>query len=184
MRPASEITGGRANPATVARERSPGARGDAEGITGQLEHPNILPVYGYGRDRRGRRFLCMKLVEGNTLDAALSLLGDARLDASRLGEFLQIFVKVCDAVSFAHSRGVIHRDLKPSNIMVSGYGQVYVLDWGIARLLPAAPSHVRRVQVLRRKKYVRSRIEGPSHQLVQGRMYDGCRYCHGGSLRR
>jgi CRP-like cAMP-binding protein len=119
-------------------------------ITGQLEHPNIVPVYELSFDSRGRRFLSMKLVEGMTLEKALNRLGSARLDPARLAEFLQVFVKVCDAVSFAHSRGVIHRDLKPRNIMVSDFGQVYVLDWGIARLRPpkagqesARPSRVR-----------------------------------------
>ena len=105
-------------------------------IAGQLEHPNILPVYEFGLDQRGKRFLCMRLVEGKTLEQALDLAGNARFSPGRLAEFLQIFVKVCDAVSFAHSRGVIHRDLKPTNIMISEFGQVYVLDWGIARLLP------------------------------------------------
>jgi eukaryotic-like serine/threonine-protein kinase len=105
-------------------------------ITGQLEHPNIVPVYELSFDQRGRRFLSMKLIEGATLEKALNRLGDARLEPARLAEFLQVFVKVCDAVSFAHSRGVIHRDLKPTNIMMSDFGQVYVLDWGIARLRP------------------------------------------------
>ena len=105
-------------------------------ITGQLEHPNIVPVYELSFDRRGRRFLSMKLIEGRTLEETLNRLGRARLDPARLAELLQVFIKVCDAVSFAHSRGVIHRDLKPTNIMVSDFGQVYVLDWGIARLRP------------------------------------------------
>jgi hypothetical protein len=106
-------------------------------ITGQLEHPNIVPIYEYGLDRSGRRFLCMKVVEGRTLEDALHGLGDARLDPEHLAEFLQVFVKVCDAISFAHSRNVIHRDLKPTNIMLSEFGQVYVLDWGVARRMVA-----------------------------------------------
>jgi CRP-like cAMP-binding protein len=76
----------------------------------------------------------MKLIEGVTLEVTLNRLGSTRLDAAPLADLLQVFVKVCDAVSFAHSRGVIHRDLKPTNIMVSDFGQVYVLDWGIARV--------------------------------------------------
>lgn len=103
-------------------------------ITGQLEHPNIVPVYELSFDRRGHRFLAMKLIKGDTLQATIDRLGASRLESARLGELLQVFVKVCDAVSFAHNRGVIHRDLKPTNIMVSDFGQVYVLDWGIARL--------------------------------------------------
>ncbi len=110
-------------------------------INGQLEHPNIVPVYELGVDRRGRRFLCMKFVEGVTLEEALRRLGDARLEPSHLAKLLQVFVKVCDAVSFAHSRGVIHRDLKPTNVMISDFGQVYVLDWGIARLRPPEPGY-------------------------------------------
>ncbi|MDP9002782.1 MAG: cyclic nucleotide-binding domain-containing protein, partial [Myxococcota bacterium] len=109
-------------------------------ITGQLEHPNIVPVYELGHDRAGRRFLSMKLVQGETLQDTLVRLGSVRLDPPRLAELLQVFLKVCDAVAFAHSRDVIHRDLKPTNIMISDFGQVYVLDWGIARLRPAHAS--------------------------------------------
>lgn len=105
-------------------------------ITGQLEHPSIVPVYELGHDRRGRRFLAMKLIQGATLGKTIDELGAARLEPAHLAELLQVFLKVCDAVSFAHSRGVIHRDLKPTNIMISDFGQVYVLDWGIARLRP------------------------------------------------
>jgi serine/threonine-protein kinase len=107
-------------------------------INGQLEHPNIVPVYEHGTDRRGQHFLCMKLVQGETLEDALNRLGEARLEPVHVAKFLQVFVKVCDAVSFAHSRDVIHRDLKPANVMVSDFGQVYVLDWGIARLRASA----------------------------------------------
>jgi eukaryotic-like serine/threonine-protein kinase len=104
-------------------------------ITGQLEHPFIVPVYEFGIDERGARFLCMKLVQGETLEDTLTLAGDERLKPDRLADLLQIFVKVCDAVAFAHSRGVIHRDLKPSNVMIGEFGQVYVMDWGLARAL-------------------------------------------------
>jgi tRNA A-37 threonylcarbamoyl transferase component Bud32 len=105
-------------------------------VTGQLEHPNIIPVYEFGTQQNGRRYLCMRLVEGETLEAVLARVGEARLEPDALADFLQVFVKICDAVAFAHSRGVIHRDLKPMNIMISDFGQVYLLDWGIARILP------------------------------------------------
>jgi serine/threonine-protein kinase len=105
-------------------------------ITGQLEHPNIVPVYEIGTHPNGQRFLCMRLLEGQTLEETLNRAGPSRLEPDRLADLLQVFVKVCEAVSFAHSRGVVHRDLKPTNIMISDFGQVYVLDWGIARLLP------------------------------------------------
>lgn len=117
-------------------------------INGQLEHPSIVPVHELGVDQHGRRFLCMKLVQGVTLEAALHELGDARLEPASLAKLLQVFVKICDAVSFAHSRGVIHRDLKPNNVMISDFGQVYVLDWGIARLRKiGAPQEGPRVRV-------------------------------------
>jgi serine/threonine-protein kinase len=103
-------------------------------ITGQLEHPNIIPVYEFGLQENGRRYLCMKVVDGENLEDVLGRLGEERLKPEALADLLQIFVKVCEAVSFAHSRGVIHRDLKPRNVMVSEFGQVYVVDWGIARL--------------------------------------------------
>jgi hypothetical protein len=112
--------------------------GEEARIMGQLEHPNIVPVYEFGVDRRGQRFLCMRLIEGRTLEEELYHLGDSRLDPVRLAELLQVFVKTCDAASFAHSRHIIHRDLKPTNVMISGFGQVYVLDWGIARLVRSA----------------------------------------------
>jgi serine/threonine-protein kinase len=108
-------------------------------ITGHIEHPNIVPVYELGMDGHGRSFLAMKLVEGVDLEDRLQQLGERRLESAELTKLLQVFTKVCDAVSFAHSRGVIHRDLKPRNIRDGEFGQVHVLDWGIARLLPSSP---------------------------------------------
>jgi eukaryotic-like serine/threonine-protein kinase len=103
-------------------------------ITGQLEHPNIIPVYEFGLQENGRRYLCMKVVDGENLEDVLMRLGPSRLDPDVLADLLQVFIKVCEAVAFAHSRGVIHRDLKPRNVMISDFGQVYVVDWGIARV--------------------------------------------------
>jgi serine/threonine-protein kinase len=105
-------------------------------ITGQLEHPYIVPVYEFGRDDRGARFLAMRLVQGKTLEETINAAGAARLSPEKLGDLLQILIKMCDAIAFAHSRGVIHRDLKPSNVMISDFGQVYVMDWGVARSSP------------------------------------------------
>src|SRR6185295_10715796 len=99
--------------------------------------------YEFGCDERGTRFLCMKLVQGETLEDTLSWAGPSRLEPELLPDLLQIFVKVCDAVAFAHSRGVLHRDLKPSNVMIGDFGQVYVVDWGVARTTPRfAPEEV------------------------------------------
>ena len=105
-------------------------------ITGQLDHPNIVPIHELGRDAEGDLYFTMKLVEGQTLAERIQEYGERRLEPDLLAELLQVLVKVCEALSFAHSRGVIHRDVKPSNILVGHYGQVYIMDWGVARLLP------------------------------------------------
>jgi tRNA A-37 threonylcarbamoyl transferase component Bud32 len=105
-------------------------------ITGQLDHPNIPPVYDLWVDDERHVHFTMKLVDGQTLGDILATLYPAGLGDRELEDLLKIFVKVCDAVSFAHSRGVIHRDLKSANIMVGTYGQVLVMDWGCAFVLP------------------------------------------------
>ncbi len=104
-------------------------------ILGQLEHPNIVPVHDFGEDAEGTRYFTMYYVRGKTLTDILQ--SDTVADGSREAYFklLNIFLRVCDAVAFAHSRGVVHRDLKPDNIMVGAFGEVYLMDWGIARLL-------------------------------------------------
>ncbi|MGE3669395.1 MAG: protein kinase [Polyangiaceae bacterium] len=104
-------------------------------ITGQLDHPNIVPVYDIGIGDDGTpRFFTMKLVRGHTLTDLLNEGSKSSLERTRLERVISVLLKVCDAVAFAHSRGVVHRDLKPDNIMVGTYGQVYVMDWGIAKI--------------------------------------------------
>ncbi|HUT32524.1 MAG TPA: protein kinase [Planctomycetota bacterium] len=103
-------------------------------VTGQLEHPNIVPVHELDKSAEGTIYFTMKLVKGQSLAQILKAAKD-RAGWHSLGDFLQIFLKVCDGVGFAHSRGVIHRDLKPANIMVGDYGEVLVMDWGIAKVL-------------------------------------------------
>ncbi len=101
-------------------------------IMGALDHPNVLPVYDLQiDDGTGTPRLLMKLVEGRTLG---ELLHESATPPAgeRLERLLGAVLKVCDAVSFAHSRGVIHRDLHPRNVMVGSHGQVYVMDWGLA----------------------------------------------------
>jgi CRP-like cAMP-binding protein len=108
-------------------------------ITGQLEHPYIVPVYELGVDDDGRTFFTMKLLEGRTLAKMI----EERLpqtDDGALREVLDVLLKVADALSFAHSRGVIHRDVKPANIMVGDHGEVTLMDWGIARV-PEPAAH-------------------------------------------
>jgi serine/threonine protein kinase len=106
-------------------------------IQGQLEHPAIVPVYDLGRTAAGSLYFAMKRVKGRTLRELLDALRrgdeiDERFSQRRL---LSAFSQICQAVEFAHSRGVVHRDLKPENLMFGEHGEVYVLDWGIARLL-------------------------------------------------
>jgi len=103
---------------------------DEARITGQLDHPNIVPIYDVVETPTSSEFT-MKLVEGETLAAWLK-----KKPGGELPQLLEIFLKVCDAIAFAHSRGVIHRDLKPSNVMLGEFGQVYVMDWGCAHILP------------------------------------------------
>ena len=105
-------------------------------ITGQLEHPNIVPVHDAGQSPDGTHFFCMKLVGGESLAEVLqglSALHAERETAHDGTRLLPEFLKICDAMEFAHSRGVIHRDLKPANIMIGSFGEVLVMDWGLAK---------------------------------------------------
>ncbi len=104
-------------------------------ITGQLEHPNIVPVHELGLNAEGQPFYTMKLIQGRTLEDLVQKLAASSHPETSLHNLVTAFLKVCDAVSFAHSRGVIHRDLKPENIMLGEHGEVLVLDWGIAKVL-------------------------------------------------
>jgi eukaryotic-like serine/threonine-protein kinase len=105
-------------------------------IVGQLEHPNIVPVYDVGRDESGDVYLVMKHLEGETMEEVIEKLraGDPAYVARFPPEFrAHLFLSVIDAVRYAHARGIIHRDLKPANIMIGPYDEVTVMDWGIAK---------------------------------------------------
>ena len=102
-------------------------------IAGQLQHPGIAPVYELGQFADSRPFFSMKLVKGQTLS---SLLLERKAIGDERGRFLGIFEQICQTVAYAHSRGVIHRDLKPANVMVGAFGEVQVMDWGLAKVLP------------------------------------------------
>jgi serine/threonine-protein kinase len=104
-------------------------------IGGQLQHPGIVPVYEVGRSPGQQPYFTMKLVRGRTLAAHLRERSDPGQDLAR---FEQIFEQVCQTIAYAHSQGVIHRDLKPSNIMVGAFGEVQVMDWGLAKVLNRA----------------------------------------------
>src|SRR5215471_18529374 len=101
-------------------------------ITGQLQHPGIPAVHQVGALADGRRFLAMKLIKGSTLEALLKQRTDP---SSERGRLLAIFEAVCQTVGYAHAHRVIHRDLKPQNVMVGAFGEVQVMDWGLAKSL-------------------------------------------------
>ncbi len=111
-------------------------------VTGRLEHPGIVPVYGVGRHVDGRPYYAMRFIEGETLKQAIERFHEARAatasPAERALEFrrlLRSFIDACNAVAYAHSRGVVHRDVKPENIMLGRFGETLVVDWGVAKLI-------------------------------------------------
>ena len=103
-------------------------------IAAQLEHPNIVPIHEMGLDSEGRLFFTMQLVQGDTLEEVFQQVGADQGDWN-LPRALATILRVCEAMAFAHQRGVIHRDLKPANIMVGRFGETYVMDWGLAKIL-------------------------------------------------
>jgi len=106
-------------------------------VLARLEHPGIVPVHDVGTLADGRVFYTMKFVEGRRLDEHLE-------SVPSVPDRLRLFLRMCDAVAFAHARGVLHRDLKPANVMVGAFGEVLVMDWGLAKIVrdsvPAAES--------------------------------------------
>ena len=97
-------------------------------VLARLEHPGIVPVHDVGTLRDGRVFYTMKFVEGQRLDKFIE-------GVESVQDRLRLFLRICEAVAFAHARGVLHRDLKPANIMVGPFGEVLVMDWGLAKIL-------------------------------------------------
>jgi serine/threonine protein kinase len=119
----------------------PGANGDLANrlmrearVLARLEHPGIVPVHDVGTLADGRVFYTMKFVEGQRLDKFIE-------GVESVQDRLRLFLRICEAVAFAHARGVLHRDLKPANVMVGPFGEVLVMDWGLAKILRSeAPS--------------------------------------------
>jgi len=118
-------------------------------ITGLLEHPGIVPVYGEGITTDGRPFYAMRFIRGGSFQEAIEQFhkaeGRSHSSSERTLDFrklLRRFVDVCNTIEYAHSRGVIHRDLKPANIMLGKYGETLVVDWGLAKSLGSASSEV------------------------------------------
>ncbi|MFN6106165.1 MAG: serine/threonine-protein kinase, partial [Planctomycetaceae bacterium] len=113
-------------------------------VTGALEHPGIVPVYGLGQYADGRPFYAMRFIKGDSLNEAIARFhrqhaGAGELTTGEVGvEFRKLlgrFIDVCEAIEYAHSRGVLHRDLKPGNIMLGKYGETLVVDWGLAKVV-------------------------------------------------
>jgi formylglycine-generating enzyme required for sulfatase activity/serine/threonine protein kinase len=114
-------------------------------VTGQLDHPGIVPVHELGIDRTGRVYFTMKLVKGRNFEKILDLVFEGKEEWNET-RALGVIVRTCEAVAYAHSKGVIHRDLKPSNVMVGSFGEVFVMDWGLARVMGQEDSHDLRIK--------------------------------------
>ena len=115
-------------------------------VTGQLDHPGVVPVHELGVDQDGQVYFTMRLVKGRTFREVIDLVhqeGEGRGESWAITRALGHLLKVCEAMAFAHDKGVVHRDLKPANVMVGEYGEVYVMDWGIARVHGREDTHSR-----------------------------------------
>jgi serine/threonine protein kinase/formylglycine-generating enzyme required for sulfatase activity len=117
------LRGGRATQARLAEESL---------ITGRLEHPGIVPVHDRGVDAEGRAYFTMRLIEGRDLREIVRLVHEGE-EGWTLPRAIEVVLRVCDTVAYAHSRGIVHRDLKASNVRVGSFGEVYVIDWGLAK---------------------------------------------------
>src|SRR5262249_21990414 len=106
-------------------------------VVSQFHHPGIIPVFEAGTLGDGRAYFAMPFVEGQTLSV---LLAERPGPADGLARWLQVFLRVCETIAYVHEQGIVHRDLKPSNVMVGRFGEVMVMDWGVAALIvPAGP---------------------------------------------
>jgi len=107
---------------------------DEAQITGQLDHPGVVPVHELGVDAKGRAYFTMRLIKGKTADEVFQFARQHK-DGWTQTRALEVILKVCDTLAYAHSKGVVHRDIKPTNVMVGRFGEVYVMDWGLAKVL-------------------------------------------------
>lgn len=124
-------------------------------VNGQLDHPNIVPVHGIGLDASGRAYFTMKWVRGNNLAEVIAAMEAGSTDWN-VTRVLSTLLRVCEALAFAHDKGVVHRDIKPANVMVGRFGEVYVMDWGLARVEGHVDSHDIRVVPAELGQHVRT----------------------------
>jgi len=141
-------------------------------VSGQLDHPGIVPVHELGVDDQGLAYFTMKLVKGGDLRDIFEYVHDGEEGWTQT-RALGVMIKVCDAMAYAHHKGVIHRDLKPTNVMVGRFGAVYVMDWGVARVLGGRDSRDRRIRspqlttaTVRSNRSDTRRIGAPDEQLM------------------
>ncbi len=132
--------GGTAGPAATADRRLLARFLEEAQITGQLDHPGIVPVHEVGLDSDGRVYFTMKLVKGRDLKHVFELVFREQ-EGWNQTRALGVLLKVCEALGYAHAKGVIHRDLKPGNVMVGSFGEVFVMDWGLSRVLGRKDAH-------------------------------------------
>ncbi len=114
-------------------------------VTSQLDHPGVVPVHELGLDQNGKVYFTMRLVKGRTASEVFALARDEQ-EGWTTTRALEVVLKVCDTMAYAHDKGVLHRDLKPSNVMVGRFGEVYVMDWGLAKVLGQADRHDLRIR--------------------------------------
>lgn len=144
-------------------------------ITGQLEHPGIVPVYALGSDRNGNPYYAMRFIRGQEFKKIIHQFHEAKkntktaLDGVPFRQLLRRFLDVCNAIDFAHSRGILHRDLKPANIMIGNHGETLVVDWGLAKILETQ-SEIDTVVtgITTENKPKRVRFSGTTSDTMQG----------------
>ncbi len=141
-------------------------------ITGGLEHPGIVPVYALGENSDGRLFYAMRLVRGETLKERIRRFHHAGSIGRQPVAFRQLlnhFVRICDIVAYAHSRGVLHRDLKPSNVMLGKFGETLVVDWGLAKPIePSGDSQPPALDEVKLRPISGSSVKGTMHGATLG----------------
>jgi serine/threonine protein kinase/formylglycine-generating enzyme required for sulfatase activity len=138
-------------------------------VTGQLDHPGIVPVHELGLDSAGRVYFTMKFVQGRTLQEVFEFVVEEREGWTRT-RVLTVLLRVCEAMAYAHHKGVVHRDLKPANVMVGRFGEVFVMDWGLAKVLGRAETKDARLAPLPKTAALQSERQeadsGPDSPLL------------------